>query len=82
MESYQRDYDSGSEIAPKARQSVEGAGMLPYKGEIHPKDDKGRNYPASVAQPVMPLAPERREPISTSPSQRALHDKMRNRRRR
>lgn len=81
LDSYQREFDTGSELAPKARASVEGGGVLPYKGAVQPVSDKGGQTYYPPQQPA-PQAPERRPAVATSPSQRAMQKKMDNQRRR
>ena len=77
LDGYQQAYDFKSRVAPKARASVENAGMLPNKGSLSPTAGKSyQSAPVSQATRPAPIQP------ATSPSQRAMQNKLRNRRRR
>ena len=67
LEGYQREYDAKSKVAPRARSSVEGSGVLPARGEYTP--NVGR------AIPVQPNAA--RGTMMTSPTHRAMRNKRR-----
>ncbi|MFP6882754.1 MAG: hypothetical protein VCA34_17520, partial [Roseibacillus sp.] len=67
LEGYQREYDAKSKVAPRARTSVEGGGVLPARDEYNPNVGK--------AIPVQPNAA--RDAMMTSPTHRAMRNKRR-----
>jgi type II secretion system protein D len=77
---YQHTYDTKSKVAPRARASVEGSGVLPTRGSYTPNagfsESFGRNLNApGRAVPVQPNAT--RGGVMTSPSHRAMRNKQR-----
>jgi hypothetical protein len=77
---YQNTYDTKSKVAPRARASVEGSGVLPQRGAYTPDvgylGNSGRNSNgAGRAVPVQPNAT--RGGVMTSPSHRAMRNKLR-----
>jgi general secretion pathway protein D len=77
---FQNTYDTKSKVAPRARASVEGSGVLPQRGAYTPDvgypGNSGRNLNgAGRAVPVQPNAT--RGGVMTSPSHRAMRNKLR-----
>ena len=70
---YQRDYDNVNNVGPRARASVEGAGVLPKRGEYNP--DAGRAFMPSEQE--LRTRPEAPRAVITSPTHRAMRNKRR-----
>lgn len=89
LDGYQQAYDIKSKVAPRARGSVENAGMLPNKASLVPTSGKSyensyQNEPLLTTTPQAPAPQATLRPIqpATSPSQRAMQDRLRNKKRR
>ncbi len=72
LESYQQQYDAKSRVAPKARNSVEGSGVLPPRGAYTP--NVGKAVPVLEARGSWS---ENSGRAVTSPTHRAMRNKRR-----
>lgn len=71
VEGYQRSFDAKSKVAPRARASVEGAGVLPPRGAYNP----GGNPNAGARQAAPVQKKTNRGQFMTSPTHRAMRKK-------
>ncbi len=75
LKRYQKDYDAGSDVAPRARASV-GQGVLPPRGALRSNQANNPNAGAGQAVPVQETSKVSRGSLMTSPVHRAMRNKQ------